>query len=236
LLLIAIFGQARFSQVKLFAPHGKEVLLMSGTYQTRSSSFGIIAHVANIALATVMVFALSAGLAQEARAQSYTETVLYSFLGASDGANSQGVVLDSQGNLYGAAQYGGYMACGVRARFSCGTVFKLDTAGHLTVIHVFTGARGDGINPLAGAILDGQGNLYGTTLAGGNLSCTLPFLGVLFNGCGMVYKLDSSGHETVLHTFTGLSGGGRRGRTIRQRGGGRRRQPVWNYLLRRERK
>ncbi len=182
---------------------------MSGTYQVHNSSLSIISHRANIALAAMMVSALSAGFAQEAQAQSYTETVLYSFSGGSDGGLPNGVALDSQGNLYGVAQYGGYKACGPRAYQSCGTVFKLDTAEHLTVIHDFTGSRGDGINPLAGVILDGQGNLYGTTVAGGNLSCTLPSpWGGQVNGCGMVYKLDPSGHETVLHSFTGLSGGG----------------------------
>ncbi len=180
---------------------------MSGTYQIHNSSLSIISR-ANIALAAVMMFALSAGFAQKAQAQSYTEIVLHSFSGASDGGLPNGVVLDSQGNLYGVAQYGGYMSCGVRAYQSCGLVFKLDPSGHETILHDFTGSRGDGVVPLAGVILDGQANLYGTTVAGGNLRCTLPSPWSNLNGCGTVFKLDPSGRETVLYTFSGLSGGG----------------------------
>jgi uncharacterized repeat protein (TIGR03803 family) len=46
-------------------------------------------------------------------------------------------------------------------------------------------------------VRDSAGNLYGTTLAGGNLAC----------GCGVVFKLDTTGKETVLHRFTGGADG-----------------------------
>jgi uncharacterized repeat protein (TIGR03803 family) len=58
-----------------------------------------------------------------------------------------------------------------------------------TVLYNFTG--GSGRNPWAGLIQDANGNLYGTTMDGG--SC----------GYGVVFKLDKSGHETVLHSFCG---------------------------------
>ncbi len=154
-----------------------------------------------------MTFVLCAGFTQLAQAQSYTLTVLYSFSNSTDGGLPHGVVVDSQGNIYGAAQFGGYFSCGPRTGYSCGTVFKLDPAGRETVLHDF-GSRGDGMDPLEGVILDSQDNLYGTTVAGGDLSCTQPGLFPNLNGCGMVFKLDPSGHETILHTFTGLSGGG----------------------------
>jgi len=70
-----------------------------------------------------------------------------------------------------------------------GTVFKLDTSGHKTVLHSFRASGGDGAYPKAGLIRDTAGNLYGTTESGGAF------------GYGTVFKLDTSGHETVLHSF-----------------------------------
>jgi uncharacterized repeat protein (TIGR03803 family) len=49
--------------------------------------------------------------------------------------------------------------------------------------------------------MDSAGNLYGTTFYGGNLACDSP------DGYGTVFKLDTTGNETVLHTFTGGTGG-----------------------------
>jgi uncharacterized repeat protein (TIGR03803 family) len=175
---------------------------MAGTQPIRIPNYRVKA------LSAVIVFALGAGVAQQAQAQTYTLSVLYAFSNSSDGGFPHGVVLDSQGNVYGAAQYGGYFSCGPRAFQSCGTVFKLDQAGHETVLHDFSAAHGDGMDPLEGVIMDSQGNLYGSTVAGGDLTCTQPGPFSNVNGCGMVFKLDPSGHESVLHTFTGLSGGG----------------------------
>jgi uncharacterized repeat protein (TIGR03803 family) len=125
-------------------------------------------------------------------AQGQTFTVLYSFKGGTDGEGPNGsVVRDAAGNLYGTTSYGG--------AFSNGTVFKLDTTGLETVLYSFTGGS-DGSIPLAGPILDAAGNLYGTTEAGGDLTCNG---GV---GCGTVFELDTTGEETVLHSFTGKDG------------------------------
>jgi uncharacterized repeat protein (TIGR03803 family) len=52
---------------------------------------------------------------------------------------------------------------------------------------------------------DTAGNLYGTTEFGGDLSCNL--LGGQL-GCGTVFKLDTTGRETVLYRFTGKKDGG----------------------------
>jgi uncharacterized repeat protein (TIGR03803 family) len=54
----------------------------------------------------------------------------------------------------------------------------------------------DGELPQAGLIQDGAGNLYGTTAGGGNSN---PSCGS--NGCGTVFELDNTGHETVLYSF-----------------------------------
>jgi uncharacterized repeat protein (TIGR03803 family) len=125
-----------------------------------------------------------------AQAQTATETVLHSFdPNPAMGANPYaGVVRDPAGNLYGTAYLGGTAHLGV--------VYKLDTAGHETVLHSFAGGA-DGANPQAGVILDSAGNLYGTASRGGG-----PY------NEGVVFKLDSSGNETVLYAFSGQADGG----------------------------
>lgn len=124
-----------------------------------------------------------------------TEKVLYAFSGSSDGSQPYGgVVFDQAGNLYGTTQFGG-----TRAQ---GTVFRLThttTGWKETVIHRFAGGS-DGAVPMAGVILDGAGNLYGTTSSGGDPVCQ----------CGNVFKLTPSGTgwtRSTLHNFTGGSDG-----------------------------
>jgi len=127
---------------------------------------------------------------------SGNETVLHSFTGGSDGwMPYAGLIMDDQGNLYGTTFSSNAPAQGN------GVVFKLDPAGSETVLYTFTGGR-DGAWPFAALIMDTARNLYGTTYVGGNLNCTSS------QGCGTVFKLDPSGNETVLHSFTGSGDGG----------------------------
>jgi uncharacterized repeat protein (TIGR03803 family) len=115
------------------------------------------------------------------------ETVLYSFSGGPDGGTPfGGLILDSAGTLYGTTYAGGASA-------GHGVVFKLDEGGTETVLHTFT-ASTDGANPYAGLTRDNQGNLYGTTYFGGKL------------GFGTIFKIDTAGKETVLHSFAGPEG------------------------------
>jgi len=127
------------------------------------------------------------------------ETVLHSFTGGADGADpATGLVRDAAGNLYGNTGAGGDLACGGGS--GCGVVFKLDTTGKETVLHRFTGGA-DGAAPstAAGLVRDAAGNLYGNTFTGGHGTCP--------GGCGVVFKLGTTGKETVLHSFTGGSDG-----------------------------
>jgi uncharacterized repeat protein (TIGR03803 family) len=122
------------------------------------------------------------------------ETVVYTF-NAVDGQDPFGdLIWDKEGTLYGVTLYGG--------ADNDGTVFKLDTKGHLTVLYSFTGSGGDGENPEGGLVRGEAGNLYGTTIYGGQVGCGNGL------GCGMVFKLSASGKETVLHRFTGGKDGG----------------------------
>jgi uncharacterized repeat protein (TIGR03803 family) len=116
---------------------------------------------------------------------SWTESTLYTFQGGTDGGNPYGGLLrDSQGNFYGTTYSGGFCSFGP----FCGTVYKLDSAGNKTTLWNFQCGT-DGCEPEFGSlVMDQQGNLYGTTSFGGDLSVTNPAC-LEFLGCGTVFKL-----------------------------------------------
>jgi uncharacterized repeat protein (TIGR03803 family) len=94
----------------------------------------------------------------------WEETILHSFADDSNGGYvAAGVVFDPAGNLYGTTGGGGDPNCG------CGVVYELspgsDGKWTYTLLHTFVGS--DGAGPGANLILDGKGNLYGTTVTGG---------------------------------------------------------------------
>lgn len=134
------------------------------------------------------------------------ESVLYTFKGGSDGAYPATELLrDKEGNLYGTARGGGNSNSACAFSNGCGVIFKLDRHGNESVLYAFNGGA-DGYGVASGLIRDEAGNFYGTTIAGGiaNTACT----GDGPPGtCGVVYKLDPKGKETVLHTFTGGTDG-----------------------------
>jgi uncharacterized repeat protein (TIGR03803 family) len=107
------------------------------------------------------------------------ESVLYSFKGADDGASPLGsVIRDFDDNLYTTTLLGGDTTDPGCTKGGCGTVFELDRWGHGSVLHTFTGGK-DGFNPEASPVIDKEGNLYGTTTAGGDPTCN----------CGLVFKI-----------------------------------------------
>ena len=100
----------------------------------------------------------------------WTEKVLYSFGATStDGASPRdGIVFDSQGNLYGTTIIGGLYN-------NNGTVYELSPAGEGTwtekVLYNFdNNVNSDGYAPAGRLTLDGAGNIYGTTNQGGTHS------------------------------------------------------------------
>jgi uncharacterized repeat protein (TIGR03803 family) len=130
----------------------------------------------------------------------WTETVLHSFLGGTDGCYPPaGVIMDANGALYGTTSLGGASGSGV--------VFKLTppatggTQWTETILYAFSGGT-DGASPTASLIMDRRGTLYGTTRAGGT------------SGLGVVFQLTPPGIgqtqwiETVLHSFAGGNGDG----------------------------
>jgi len=120
----------------------------------------------------------------------WKESVLYTFLGGSDGRSGGGLVEDVEGNLYGTTGGGG--------SYNSGTVYQLSLGANgwtKTIIYSFRGGNGDGAGPFAGLTQDAAGNLYGTTAGGGNSQCS--------GGCGTVFQLTKATGwtESLLHYF-----------------------------------
>lgn len=120
---------------------------------------------------------------------SGTLAVLHSFSGGADGAEPYaGLLLASDGNLYGSTAFGG---------LNYGTVFRVDrSSGTLTTIYKFTGGAG-GSAPFGTLIQATDGNLYGTTQLGGS---------PIGNDSGIIFRMTLSGSFTVLHYFAGAHG------------------------------
>jgi uncharacterized repeat protein (TIGR03803 family) len=144
----------------------------------------------------------------------WTESVLYTFSGGADGAfpYGDGVTFDSQGNLYGVTYYGGDTSVSCFGTPGCGVVFQLAPSSSgpwtETVLHAFTDGT-DGAIPLSAVILDSAGNVYGTTIDGGDTTGSNCLGGSgIPPGCGVVFELtQGTWEETVLYTFTGGSDG-----------------------------
>jgi len=117
------------------------------------------------------------------------QTPIYQFAGSPDGATPySGVVFDSAGNLYGVTTAGGASGNGA--------VYELSPNGGgwtEQVIYSFTGGS-DGSNPVGGLVVDGAGNIYGSTANGGS------------GGGGTVFELSPNGggwSYNLLHSFSG---------------------------------
>ncbi|HEV2441309.1 MAG TPA: choice-of-anchor tandem repeat GloVer-containing protein [Steroidobacteraceae bacterium] len=124
---------------------------------------------------------------------SYSESILYSFTGGSDGAHPDGaLIIDSSGDLYGTTVSGG--------SGGDGTVFKLAPNGggySESILYRFAGGS-DGAHPDGALIMDSSGDLYGTTPSGGSGSS------------GTVFRLAPNGggySESILYSFAGGSDG-----------------------------
>jgi uncharacterized repeat protein (TIGR03803 family) len=147
-------------------------------------------------LGAIAICASTATLSASSSSADTDYHVLYNFSGGNDGGNAATrLIFDQQGNAYGTTVTGGI--------YNCGTVFKLKPTGHgqwqESMLYSFT-CLGDGKNPHGGLTFDGNGNLIGTTVAGGSGGiCT-------GDGCGVVFELTPSG-ESVLYNFTGGNDG-----------------------------
>jgi uncharacterized repeat protein (TIGR03803 family) len=105
--------------------------------------------------------------------RNWKESALYTFADCAQGCQPYaGLTADKNGNLYGIAG-GGNMSCG---GFACGVVFRLtqhdDGTWKYAVIHKFSGPDGMFPNPVT---VGPDGNVYGTTQAGGQYNLGVAF-------------------------------------------------------------
>lgn len=114
----------------------------------------------------------------------WTEKILQTFqaAGGDGGVPNGSLIFDASGNIYGTASTGG------GGNFHLGTVFELSPHENgtwsLTALHRFE-YYPDGAFPVSGVIMDGAGNLYGTTEnggTGGNIQCS-------YYRCGTVFEI-----------------------------------------------
>jgi len=129
----------------------------------------------------------------------WKETILHRFDNSGKDGSTPGngaLSIDSAGNLYGTTEVGGGAG-------GWGTVFRLTPGpgGHWkeALLYSFSNGASGGF-PAAGVVMDEAGNLYGTTVSGGDPDCD----------CGVVYRLaptrKGKWRYTVLHTFRGPEG------------------------------
>jgi uncharacterized repeat protein (TIGR03803 family) len=125
-----------------------------------------------------------------------TLTTLYNFDGTKDqGYPTTGVMLASDGNLYGTTSPGFMGYDGTN-----GTVFRVTTNGEFTNLCAFNGTNG--ATPLSGLIQGADGNLYGTATTGGA------------HGLGTIFQVTTNGTLTALFSFDNSTGGGSPGRVL----------------------
>ena len=107
-------------------------------------------------------------------------TIFHQFTDVDGSVPNGGLILGSDGDLYGTTRYGG--------AFFLGTAFRIDPAGTFELLHSFGGA--DGSHPAAGLLESPDGEFYGTTSDGGA------------SNFGTVFHMSDTGDVTTLHSFT----------------------------------
>ena len=122
--------------------------------------------------------------------QAQTFTVLHNFT-TFDGEPWSGLTQDGAGNVFGV---------GCCIGINPGFIYEYNIiSGRERILHRFSGTEG---NFPTSVIRDSDGNLYGTNLFGGDLTCSIDL-----QGCGTIFMLDTSRNLTILHSFIFPEGG-----------------------------
>jgi uncharacterized repeat protein (TIGR03803 family) len=152
--------------------------------------FGVVADGAgNLYGTTYQGGANDQGTVFEVAAGTRALSTLVNFNNSNGEYPSARLVLDTTGNLYGTTSGGGASGAG--------TVFEV-AAGTRTLSSLVTFNRSNGTAPNADLLLDGTGNLYGTTSYDGGA-----------NASGTVFKVAAGTHSfSTLATFNYINGEG----------------------------
>lgn len=176
-------GPAGTGAIFKLSPQGRYTLLHGFDYDTEGGypEFGLVAdRQGNLYGTTTLGGPMGSG-AIFRYAPDGTLTVLHNFSSADGSIPGGRLALDRRGNLYGVLGLGGPAGKG--------SVFRLARDGGFTTLYAFTGGA-DGSLPVSMPVLDGKGDIYGTTRS----------------GSGAVYKLATDGTLSVLHAFDGDAG------------------------------
>ncbi|MBV9991376.1 MAG: hypothetical protein JOZ72_08775 [Alphaproteobacteria bacterium] len=112
-----------------------------------------------------------------------TYSILFAFPGGHGGAGpTSSLSMDAKGNLYGTTS--------TATADNSGVAFEIAPGGTETVLHEFVGGA-DGEQPSSGLLLHPDGNLYGTTMIGGEGECY----------CGLIYRITRHGRKSNVHSF-----------------------------------
>ena len=202
--VIAQFSESNLQYVNGFYPYAGVIGDGSGNLYGTTSSGGIYGIGINPG---GTVFELS-----PAGGGAYTESVLWNFSSSESDASDpmSGLLLDKMGNLYGTSALGGTSTDYAEENNGQGTVFELSPPGagggswSEQILWNFQNNGTDGFSPMAGVVMDPNGNIYGTTEYGGIYSDE-PYLG------GTAFKLSppamvgGSWGETILWNFGNLA-------------------------------
>jgi uncharacterized repeat protein (TIGR03803 family) len=189
-------GEGNWTETVLYSFQGADgaTPMAPLTFDSSGSLYGTTQWGTNAASGTVIK--LSPG-----QNGQWSEEVLHSFSFATKDGDEpiSGLVFDGSGNLYSTTQFGG-----TAGQQGWGTAFRLSPAGggkwKETILRSFNRYKPGGGFP-SGLILDANGNLFGSTGAGGRC-----------NSCGVIFRLTSRAKgkwgETILHSFKGKDGVG----------------------------
>jgi uncharacterized repeat protein (TIGR03803 family) len=191
--LFKVTPAGKFTLLHTFGPDGLSIPTSGLTMDAQGNLYGPIQLVGSDLNGGIYEWTTSGKL-----------KVLYGFSKQSDGVYPFAVIPDNEGNLYGTTEDGGDLSC-AQGDSGCGVVYKLNiSSGIETVLHTFKGGA-DGAFPsfAASLVRDKAGNLYGTTMVGGNnQDCITKYT----TGCGTLFRIDTAGTFSVLVAFNGTNG------------------------------
>jgi uncharacterized repeat protein (TIGR03803 family) len=115
-------------------------------------------------------------------------TVVHQFNNTDGAYPFGGLIVGTDGNLYGQTDLGGASQYG-----AFGTVYKMTPKGKVTTLHSFEQTDGD--NPISNLVQGTDGNFYGTASYGGK-----------YPNYGTIFKITSTGKFTTLENFDSTDG------------------------------
>jgi uncharacterized repeat protein (TIGR03803 family) len=107
------------------------------------------------------------------------------------GGPMAGLLQASDGRFYGTTLYGGHGG-------NEGSLFRVNLSGEVKVLYEFCAytSCSDGARPDGVLIQPTDGSLYGTTMSGGDITCTSRS-----GSCGTVFQITPDGKFVTVHTF-----------------------------------